>query len=201
MTGTYVTTSLLKDGKIPHLRGQLNDYIAVPDSASATHAYAISHAGAEKLLTRMRKVSGIGHVDQLITYTHGRDFKKYAFVDGTLITQSLAFDGSMIGNGGSPYLGNQILDMFRLNRRGIRGGWMLSEPFIRLGDFQVAGWQILFFALGWLLGLKRLHWFAGLLLLDSILLSKENKVDWNTFMFNVTLFAVGGWLRKRRITR
>jgi GR25 family glycosyltransferase involved in LPS biosynthesis len=195
MTGTYMATRMVKEGQLPRLHAQINEHITVPDSASATHAYAITAHAAAKLLQRMERVSGIGHVDQLITYRHGRDLKKYAFMDGSLITQSMSFDGSLIGTGGSPYLGNRLLDMFQLNHRGVRGGWMMSEPIIRLGDVQVAGWQFIFIALGWLLGLKRLRIFAIAMLLDSVLIG--GKIDWKTLVFNVALFGAGAYARRR----
>jgi len=196
MTGAYMATALVKDGKLPRLKTKINNHIAIPDSASATHAYALTRKAATTLLSRLGKVKGIGHIDQLITYHIGRDLRKYAFVDGTLITQSLGFGDSLIGSAGSPYLGNHLLDMIKLNRRGIRGGWMLSEPIIRLGDVQIAGWQFVFFALGWIFGIKNAKWFGLALVVDSMLLGNGKKIDWKALIFNVFLFTIGGVLRR-----
>ena len=196
LSGTSMMSGLIKDGIFPTLNSRVNDAITIPDSASATHAYAITGDTASKLLERMNRVMGIGHVDQLINYRIGRDLKKYAFVDGSLITQEIGFDVSMIGTGGSPYLGNMMLDQFQLNHRGVRGGWMLSEPMIRFGDVQVAGWQFIFASLGWWLGLYSAKTFAAVLTLDSLLFGGK-KIDWKQLLFNITLFISGGWLRKQ----
>lgn len=198
MTGMYLGTSLIKDGKLPNLHGRVNDHIAVPDSASATHAYAITGRAAKKMLSRLQRVAGVGHIDQLITYRIGRDLKKYAFTDGTLVTQSLQFDASTIGGGGSPYAANMVLDLVPLNHRGVRAGWMLSEPIMGLGnDVLVAGWQIIFLALGWWLGLSRFKWFATALVLDSLVFSGKKGLNTKQLLFNIGLFALGGWIRHR----
>ena len=109
MTGAFMTNSFIKNKQSPKQR-YVNEHICVPDSASATHAYALTGSAAATLISRMDKVSGFGHVDQLITYEIGRDLTKYAFVDGSIITQPLSFDDSFIGGGGSPFIGNILLD-------------------------------------------------------------------------------------------
>lgn len=197
MTGAFTVQQLLKDRKLPTRHHAVNESIVVPDSASATHCYAITANAAKVLLSRMQRVSGMGHVDQLITYHHGRDLTKYAFRDGSLVTQAMQFDESTIGGGGSPFLGNKLMDLIRLNHRGVRLGWMLSEPIFRVGDgAQFAGWQIVFLVTGWLLGMRRVQWFAAAMALDSVVLG-GGKFNTKQLLFNVILFGVGAWLRQR----
>ena len=177
--------------KTENKRGtRINSHVAVPDSPTGSHAYAITAGSARKLLGKFDRIPAFAHIDQLIAYKMASEINSYAFTDGSIVTQPNSVGQSLIGTGGSPYLASWLMDRIHVNRRGVLGGWLLSEPLFRLGPVMFAAWQAFFFALGVALGrTKALRWAVVGLVLDELVLSR--KLNLSQLSFNISLLLMG----------
>jgi GR25 family glycosyltransferase involved in LPS biosynthesis len=176
-------------------RGRLNELVTVPDVNCGSHAYAVTGSAARKMLAWLPVLPLPAHIDVLMSYRFGYRMKIYGITDATLFTQPLSSSQSCIATPGSPHFGNMFMDKFKVNNRGIPGGWCLSEPIIRLGSLQVSGWRILWMLLGFMLGLHRLPFFAIAMLADDVYFinSKHNVMQ---LTFDIFLFALGAFTRE-----
>jgi hypothetical protein len=183
--------------------GPVNRHITIPDALSGMHCYAVTASTAKVLTQTFERIPFYGHVDLLMSKQFRNTLKMYAFRDGTLVTQPLVASASTIGTGGgSPYIGNWILDKYEVNNRGIRGGWLLSETFCRFGKAEFGGWQIVMIILGVVVaaGLRSsssIQWwlpvpaFAVLLMMDQLIFGGIKKLKTPQYIFDVSMFAAG----------
>lgn len=150
--------------------------VAIPDGAAGCHCYAITNSGVSSLLKELEKVPYMGHIDILIN-SYGTNLKRYAFTDGSIVSQPLTTNASTIGGGGPPYTLNWLADKIVVNKRGVNLGWLMSETGIRLGPFEICAWDGLFLVIGVMLSLKRrpslVALTSGLLLTDQFVFGKE----------------------------
>lgn len=170
--------------------------IVVPDMNAGCHAYAVTRAGCQKLLSRIPIISYPGHIDILIAHEASRHMNRYAVVDSSLVTQPTMTEHSSIATTGSPHLGNYLLDKIALTRRDTRAGWVMSGSIARIGSsIQLSCWRLLWVLLGFLLGLQRLPMFAAAMLADDVAFGTKENRNINQLIFDISLFAFGAMLR------
>jgi GR25 family glycosyltransferase involved in LPS biosynthesis len=174
-----------------------NNLIAIPDFAGGTHCYAVNNQGARKLDKALRTISLTGHIDVLISQSKSLqgNLKRYSFKDYSLVRQPLSVTSTTIGCGGSPYFGNWLMDKVYLNKRGIQGGWILSETNFRLGKTEYGGWELLYllfgFALGGLGGKNTtIAVFALVLFVDQMIFGGWRNLRAQQMFARILLFAI-----------
>lgn len=199
-------SSIWSDTRIK-LSTDVNEDICTPDFAAGTHCYALSNTGARKLAKALQRISLTGHIDVLMSYSKElkNTLAQYAFKDYDLVTQPLSASSSTIGSGGSPYLGNWLMDKVYLNKRGIQGGWILSETNFRLRKTEYGGWELICLITGFITSYlikkrnpkKIILIFTTALVADQMLFGNFKKWNVPQTIVRISLFAVGLYGGKR----
>lgn len=179
-------------------RGQAVDpegKVLIPDINAGSHAYAVTLSGCKKLLKCIPKITYPGHIDLLIAYRASHLLNRYAFADPDLIAQPTIAKDSSIASAGSPNLANYLLDHISLTKRGTQAGWVMSSSIARVGpSVQISCWRLVWFILGFFLGLQRLPIFALAMLADDFFLGSDKNRNIKQLIFDILLFAGGAFL-------
>lgn len=150
---------------------KVSDDLCIPDGPTGAHCYAISNDGAKVLLQELEKVPYMGHIDILINSYGADKLRRYAFTDGSIVSQTLTTESSTVGSGGPPYILNWVADKIEVNKRGVNLGWLMSETGIKIGPFEICAWDGVFALLGILAAALKLPQKSVITLLSGLLLT------------------------------
>jgi glycosyl transferase family 25 len=181
---------------------QITDNIGIPSLALSTHAYIVSRNGATKLL---KYLDGklYHHIDFCIQkLVLDNKIESYSVTPRIAYQTSTENTPSENVSSNYPVIATSILDKIYVDKL-YRAQYLFSVSFMRIGDFNINTFTVIFFLIGFICILKKINIrkvTIGFLIFSSPdLIMVRSKADLQVILFNYFILILP-FILKRSIT-